>query len=315
MNRPPVRRRLYHRTVLAIIILLCPLPSIVFAQDGDAEPSWLLLELGKRAYDDREYGEALFLFRKVIGSGNGASVPGSSEAEMWIGRIFTQEGEYALAEKQYQRALENLELFYAPGNELTTRYLLSELYARQDEYGSYERVLAEIVARDEVFGKSETPAMMENLRKTLLDRGFDKVIELYRLGDPGLVRARLELGEYRYLTGAPEEAVDDLLIGAVTVVSETVAYLRNKDPEYAYSAFPTFVRRAYRWENSREYIAEAELFRIMYYLGASLHAAGYPGPANGVWELVASISDSGVWFDRAIRQLNNPYQEPLLTLP
>ena len=97
--------RFRNRIVPLLILLSCLLvaATVLPAQANNFVESWQLYEQGKAKLDDPEgpeLGEALLAFQEAIDK-RGGTFP---EAEMAIGDIYFQEGAFALAKRQYEKA-------------------------------------------------------------------------------------------------------------------------------------------------------------------------------------------------------------------
>jgi len=305
------------RTILIIsMILAFLLPvSLPGLQAGEEAPLWLKLEEARNALRDRELGTALQIYREILGDAeeNGKTVP---EAEMGLGYIFEQEGELELARVQYQRALDHADGLYVPEDRFTILYRLAGIYSRSLQYGRYEQTLRTILALGS--GTSGGPdsqalAYQEAMYTVLLRNGPDKLFTLYRKDERNIQRAYGELGLYCYRTGLYREAVRNLIPSLVTPLTNAVSYRRDRDFEYEYTRLDRFIGESFGDPFLANYLAETDFLKNLYYLGASLYASGYQTLAREIWTALLAGPAADPWRDRAVRQLNEPFVEPLLT--
>ena len=62
----------------------------------------------------------------------------SPEIEYWIGRVFEAGGEYILAERQYEAALEEQKLLLVPDDVLSIRYRLAEVNFAGGDFAAWQ---------------------------------------------------------------------------------------------------------------------------------------------------------------------------------
>ncbi len=231
-----------NKIILIITILFISLAMNIYAQDTKEQelldyieqayitdkPSWLLLERGRQAFELGEYGLASRVFREVIEKDKI-----SPDAEFWLARIFEKQGEYILAEKQYNRALENSNDFYIPEQKFSVLYRLADIYRKTDQYGKYEKTLNEIIDSDEdrleIFNLQY--AMMDIIKKA----DINKLLELYRYDKDKSNRAFSELGIFYYKTGRYNEAEVNLVLPVVVTATVGFNYIYEKTANYKFT--------------------------------------------------------------------------------
>jgi len=234
------RRNRKTLTLLLIMFSLMPLFSqeeggddILTAgiQELDNMESWLLFEKGIFSYDTRNYGEALNSFNKLI-ERHGVY----PEAEYWIGRVFEQEGEYILAEKQYLKALEAERILLIPHEKYEIKYRLAQLYKNLENYDSYKQILNSIVL-DELQVNQLALANENAAINTLKRDGIDRSLLLFRHKITYSVDSFNQLGVYYYKTGDYRGATSKLIYPLLSLFSQAVEYLRNLDPYFVYPEY------------------------------------------------------------------------------
>jgi len=271
------------------------------------DPLWLLTERGKQAYALGEYGLASRVFREII---NRETV--SPDAHMWLGFIFEQEGEYVLAEKQYIKALEEKNQLYIIEDEFTILYKLAGIYEKTDQYGKYEQILTSIIEKDENYrdGFKLQYAMVDVLKQ----RGADKLFELYRYDENKYNRARTSLGIFYYRTGRYAEAENNLIFPVMSAATTGFDYLYEKTADYNFESIMTHIENMNDRPELKDFLEMNDFFESLYYLGASLYADGFEEVARELWILVYYTDDrDSNWRNRAGRQLEQPFIEPIIT--
>ena len=136
------------KNLLALSFLLLSTPFILFPQDIDMgkAPPWLLMELGEKAFREKEFGEALVLFREAK-----KRMGVYPEADLWIGLVFEADAEIELAVKQIERAYADRNQLYIIAEKYTILYKLAELYRMQADNSSFENRLSLIIDDDTDF--------------------------------------------------------------------------------------------------------------------------------------------------------------------
>lgn len=279
-----------------------------FAWGQEEKPDWLILESGKIAFENGEYGEAMRIFRSVLKQDR--VYP---EAHYWIGRIFEEEGEYFLAEEQYKRALDFSRQLYVMEYEIRIRERLARLYKERGDYAEFERALTGILEMDEEYSSREAEAMKAAMVRVLTDQGLEKVVELYRLDRAEYFLAHAELGLFYYRTGRYMDAVRHLLSGGLTVISRTIVHMEADRPFLEYTNLADLFKNAMNGEESAAYLEQSQIDALLYYLGAALYASGELRPYRQIMELVRDAFPGSVWRSRAIAQLADPSIEPVIT--
>lgn len=294
--------------VAAAVFALVLISQFLPAQENPENnlPSWLLLEYGKKAYDEGEYGQALKFFMGSLEKQK--SYP---EAERWIGKVYEAEGEYALAERQYLKAFDLRNLLYIPEDRYSILYDLSRIFYYGGKYKKYEETLQLIVKDDSQFQDryNELPVLFV---KNLKEFGIDKVLNLYRVSGQFSLDAHGRLGVFYYKTGRYDKSLLHLAYASVIACSRMLEELKRKDPEFQFRTLDAAFILAAASPPLVSYFSEVGLFDVLYYLGAALFAESEPGKAADIWNIVAKRSPAASLKDKASKQLRSPYIEPLI---
>jgi len=237
------QRRIYRRNrkTLIFILFFSLILTNVFCQEED-EPdivtagiekldsmeSWLLYQKGLYTFSIRDYGKSLSFFNKLI-ERHGVY----PEAEYWIGRVFEQEGEYILAEKQYLKALEAERTLLIPQEKYEIKYRLADLYKNREDYDSYKQVLNSIVL-DELENNQLALGNEKSAINTLKKDGIDRTLLLFRHEFTYSIDSFNQLGVYYYKTGDYKGATSKLIYPLLSLFSISIDYLRSMNPEFIY---------------------------------------------------------------------------------
>lgn len=300
-------------TVGLVILALTMGAQVASAQaipsQAQHDPPWLLLELGKRAFRERNFGQALDYFRTTIARGGV-----TPEAEMWIGRVFEQEGELDLAETQYNRALASSSQFQIPGETTAILYDLARIYNNTNQYGKYEVTLKKIVAEDSTYSSKKDSFTRQSMVHVLVTDGLDKLLVLYRLHDKPTLDAHAQLGELYYRTGRYSQAIMNLTFAAITTLTVAIDAFKAHDPEFHFSTMNNLMQMAQKSSTVSDYLASTHLFRTLYYLGSSLYGDGHEERSETIWRTVTRWSRHDVWYRRSESQLQHPRLAPVLSI-
>ena len=295
--------------LLAIVLIGGPIAAQTLPASSSSDPPWLLLELGKKAYRAKDFGQALDYFRTSIAKGGV-----TPEAEMWIGRVFAEEGELDLAENQFQRALANASQFEIPGEATSILYDLARIYYNTNQYGKYEVTLKKIVKEDKQFSDPKEAFTRDAMVRVLRADGLDKLLVLYRLDDKQTLQAHSDLGALDYRTGRYSDAVLNLTFSIITMATVAIDAFKANDPEYDFSTMNDLLTMAAKDTRVSSYLASTNLYEDLYYLAAALFAEGHATRAASIWRIVAKWAPHDMWYRRSLAQLQKPYIEPILNI-
>lgn len=297
------------RAGTVLFIFLALLFSAASASADTQNRSWLLFEQGNAAASQKEYGQALQLYKAAI---EGAGI--FPEAEAAIGDIYLEEGEAALAQRQYEKAYALRKSFYVPGMQYEIQYKLASLFELQQQYKQMEDTLTAIVADDPHFQDTATQRVRTQAEKVFVEKGLDRVLLLYTYTDTFSAAAHSRLGWFYYRTGRFGPAVTQLLFAIIYRVSELKRAMLERDVDFEFTTLQDLLAGAERIADLRGYAASSGLYRDLYYLAGSMFANGFPRHASTLWKTLAAEPSAGQYRELSTRQLKKPFVEPLLTI-
>jgi len=288
--------------VLFFLLFACS----IYAQDKQSR-NWLLYERGNAASSSKEFGKALQYYKEAVSA---AGI--FPEAEMAIGDIYFEEGEFSLATSQYQKAYNQRKGFYISDSQYDVLYRLARLHESQELFKLMEDDLSAIVADDKHFVETATSHLQTQIEKNYLDKGLDHVLLLYRFEPSFAERAHSKLGWFYYRTGRFSQSMSQLLYSVIYGVSEINASLRESDINYEFTSLRDVLAAVEKSADLQSFVRDIELYKDLYYLAGSTFAAGYPQHAVDLWRLISSFQGSGIYQDLSRRQVKSPSIEPLL---
>ncbi|RKX77723.1 MAG: hypothetical protein DRP87_08390 [Spirochaetes bacterium] len=288
--------------LIITVFLILYFPTALFTQELSLEnlPSWLILEYGKHAFNNGEFGLALEYGRRAI-----EKEEVYPEADMLIGAVFKEQGESELAIRQYQKAYENRNYLYIPEERFSILYTMAELYEQKKLYSQMENIWKMIVEEDGDFSAPESENLKAAMIRILKEEGLDKMVTLYRLENKFSLEAHSRLGIFYYTNGLNYRALQHLIFNVLTVFSVSIQELRRFNPSYEFADTVEFFQLTLKNERLRSYLISTEFFKNLYYLGTVLYKEGALKEASYIWKLVSDYSLSSYWAERAFREPGN----------
>lgn len=297
------------RAAVGVVAVLCVFAVPVSAQVeiDDELPSWVLYQQGEKAFREGELGIALSYYRVAIEKE--VTYP---EAEVGLGRVFQEEGNYALALEHYRAAYEERQQLLIPDEQYAILYRIATVYEIQDKHADYRRTLSQIVADHEMYAGDASQRFRDSLWSALVEDGIDRLIQLYRLENGFARRAHAQLGAFYYLTGRDRDATMHSVFAVLQALSTSIEEQRRIQPGYVFESLGAFLARARRNPLLSDFHQRVGLFESLYYLGSTLYFQGHRRRGVEIWSVVSGIPEAGTWAVRARRQLEQPRREPLL---
>ncbi len=291
---------------LFYIILIC-LTVLGYSEPNLSEqPAWILYEMGIREMNEGEYGEALNLLQLAlrkreleISLDPGLDVQGFPEVEMAMGDIFLRT-EPKIAEMHYQAALQLKDDFYIEDEKYIVLYKLVELYKYyyrplvDQESGIYfdkmRDTLLSIIQEDKNYYDYSYQFYSNLFMNCIINYGFNKFFELYRLDNTIVSKAHAELGLYYFLNEDTYESIKHYLFYFAIVLDEIYNALEYSEfnleeqieykaeihrPDYAEDLFEPYliglILTAEENTRLKQYLTDIELYKNLYYFGLALY--------------------------------------------
>lgn len=296
------------KIIVALGLFITLFSAVPIYSQEDALPDWVRLEQAKRLFEEGLFGEALVVFKDLRESTD--SYP---EADFWIGRIYEEEGELSLAEAQYLKALDKKKDLYMNDDVLLILGRLAYIYRISRQYHKYEEILKESLSFSPVWNAPEAPRRYPLMVRTLKEKGLDKLFELHRIDNSKAFHVHSELGLYYYRTGRYEESIRHLLTSLLAGLTAIITEVRYTEPLYEAEGVEDLLRKGQTSERIQSYLETVSFYPVAYYLGAALYALGEIRESRALFSLVANYAPSDRWSAEAMRQLTDPFIEPVLT--
>jgi len=278
---------------------------------GQNEPAWVFYEKGLSEMYRQDYGSALYYFQQDLSRQR--VMP---ETEVAIGDVYFFQGDYPLAERQYNKALEMKEAFTLQNFTYEISYRLARLYKNQSNWGQMYRALLSVTKDDTIFHDPRYDLFRIKTKDLYKNKGFDVMFIFNRIDESFATRAHAQLAEYYYRTWNFEVALDDALFSVIPVLTESVKEIRNSRPEYQYKTLRDFLSIGLAMDTVKRYLEEQEFWKRLYYL-ALISYEKIDIRDNGIFllKILADTPAAGTYRDRAASQLSRPAREQRLDAP
>ncbi len=290
----------------ALAVLLCGGLASGQSVNGGAD-DWILYERGNAMFAQREYGKALQLYSEALST---AGI--FPEAEVGIGDVYFEEGEFQLAREQYEKAYSQKNAFRIADTQYEVLYKLADLYQNENMYNRMEDSLLKIAADDKQFSDPASDRLKNQIQKNYTTKGIDHTLFLYQFDVPFAQLAHSRLGLFYYRSGRYEQAILELLYSVIYNATQINAILHSRDFDYQFTTLADMLSAIKGKKDLAQYVAGSSFFRDLYYLAGASYAAGFPAHSTQIWKLVSASTIAGNYSDLAARQLKAPWVEKVL---
>jgi tetratricopeptide (TPR) repeat protein len=253
------------------------------------------------------------------------------EAEFWIGEVYRVEGELSLALSQFRRAYASRELFENQDFDIDLQYRIASILRTRQEYNEFERVLHSIIMEKDTLWSNIAAAGQSTqerlpyvqasasfagmaLNRILENEGPNRLLYLYRYDNNRVEEAHRLLGLFYAATGRPS-AQQHLTFAFLIQNSTIIAECMRRQYDFTFTNLSALAEEINRNPLLASYVRETEYYKTAYFLAVSLYRNGRTNPALELWDFLAGQPQAGEWRNRSIRQLRNPYLEPIVEMP
>jgi tetratricopeptide (TPR) repeat protein len=301
-----MKKRISDRLAIGVLFLL--LFAISSSAQEKSDPAWILFEKGKSFYEKRDYGMAMKFFQEAIQKSG--MFP---EAEVAIGDVYYLEGEFALAEMQYEKAARIKNAFYIPDDKYAVLLKLSSLHESQEKYSSMEEDLLSILADDSQYADPKWSQLRTQIEDNFYRKGLDHVLMLYQLDSFFAIRAHAKLGWFYYRSGRLENSIQHSLFALIAMKSELTQVLRSRDPDFEFESLSKLFKTEPAGGDVFSYMKSSGAFRCLYYFACSVYwGTSYSVKAAEIWKLLSETTQAGEYAELSAKQLKKPWMEPPL---
>ncbi len=242
----------------------------LFAYFGYTEtPLWLQLDEGKNAVEAGDFGQAALIFREVL-----KKSPDNPEAEKWLGYIFEKEGEFDIAVRQYEKALENKKNMIIQEDSFYILYHLADIYHEENNLQDYKIALEKVI--EDVPEEQVSPEISVAMIKLIKTKGIDKFFELYRPYAKITLKAHRILGIHYFDRKDYLNALRHLVFAVGEPVRVVITEIVRIDPEYTFvlkkgfSPVENLIQKVMKEKRLSTYLKDVSFYASLLYMGESI---------------------------------------------
>lgn len=235
------------------------------------------------------------------------------EAEFGIGRVFFVEGELALAELQYRKALDEASSLEVPDDRLEIILALAAVHKAKGDWKDYEDDLRLALSNSTIFSSSDD-FLRTAMERALNLQGFDVMLRLYPVDEPKIIDAASALGEFLLRNGRSQATIS-LALATDAMLTRVLAALREYDPTLRFSTLPAISSLIAERKDLASWCDEKGLWRYLYYLGESLLADSRLDAGKQLLQGLVASKGSGAWGRAAAQALARPAGKRPTILP
>ncbi len=282
-----------------LILLLCVNIGTAYSFEGQ-KPLWLIMDEGITAIDSGDLGKAVYIFRDILK--NDSTNP---EALKWLGYVFEKEGEFEIAQKQYEKALENRKKLEILEDSYYIMYHLADLYHEMGKTEDSVRILNRII--EETPAEKYTNKQEASMVKLLQDKGLDIFFKLYRPESRVTLEAHRQLAEDYYNSKKYSESLHHLVYSFGTPVSLAIEELKKIDPDYSFSHgdrsddFERLLHMISKNNRLNMYFKEVHFYNTLLTTGKCLYESGFKEKGIKILTLVYNYSPDIITRNKAAR--------------
>lgn len=290
------------------------------------KPLWISYQEGIKFFKEHKFSDAMAVFKTCT-----LENPTYPEAEYWIGKIFEIEGEFELAKRQYLKALEpsSLNALNIADFEFTIRSALAGVYEKTGESNLQINEILTIINKDSWYSSTKGKQDLNAIYKLWLDKGINRVFELYRIQNRRFSDYYAMAGEFYYYNGRIEEAIKMLSVSALSIFSELAEIQKKMHPDFIFTNKENFEKRYLDTSIPKElyelhlydiadlvklsmvdpeiglYLEKANFFKTIYYLGLSLAEVKHYEHAFDMLIICSSYSSAGHYQNLALKKMQS----------
>ncbi|MDR2490622.1 MAG: hypothetical protein LBD20_04375 [Spirochaetaceae bacterium] len=230
------------------------------------------------------------------------------EADFWIGETYRLEGELAISEKQYRKALQNRRLLESPGFAVEIQYHLANILKERRRFQDMEDCYADILKNDVLWQESEK-FVRQAMSRTLKTEGINRFLTMYRYKNPATEKAHRNLGLYYLSSGRHNKALDHLMFAVLIQNSTIIEEQIRKQFDFSFVSLENLRNSLERRKELKQYMNDVDYYQTLYSLAAASFANGEETAAHEIWRFLAAAPEAGEWSQRSKIRLTNPQIE------
>jgi len=304
--------------VFALFLILCFLSLNVFGQntvvsrelEAQAEalrqwPAWLITEKGKIHRQEGRLSDAFNFFYAALDK-----APSDPLIEVELARAFLPTGDLALTLFHLDRALEKQQGFANPEMVYDVRYFRADLALIEERYWDYEQELLKVVRDDEVFSSTRDTDLnlKRNIQDSVLNRGIDRSLVLYRIPDSFSLDAHRRLGIYYVQSGRYDQALGHLLFAVLKSYTRVIDEYRTRVLDFQFLSLKDLHTRMQGESGLLAFLESVGAYESLYYLGEAIYGfdqSKLPA-AQEIWTFLVQTPEASQYHGVSRQQLESP---------
>lgn len=230
------------------------------------------------------------------------------EADFLLGRLYTLEGEYAIADSYLLNAWRNCGILDIPNEKYDILYQMAYLAKLQKDNEKYEKNLLLIVADDNYVGSDGSDgsfirAVKQSLQSETMT--IDKLFMLYRSKAYTSLDAYYQLAYYYAENDQNEKALTMSTLAALASFTRMHEALKERDMEYSYTTFLSYLEKTGRYYDIAEWGAKNGIWKGYFIYAQILYKNNKVKLAEEMLSNLSRYCPEDFWRNVAVRELLN----------
>lgn len=239
------------------------------------------------------------------------------EADFLLGKLYTFEGEYTIADKYLTNAWLHADILDIPNQKFDILYQMASLAKLQKNDEKYEKSLLLIIADDKYIKPDGTDDIFIKAVKQSIardDTTIDKLFTLYRSKAYTSLNAYYLLAEYYAAKGNADKALSMSTLANLIAFTRLYEAVVARNMEYKFekpqnalnkpnSAFLAYLETVGQYYDISEWGAKNGIWKGYYNYAKILHNAGRYELAEELFSCLSQYCPEDFWKNMALREL------------
>lgn len=230
--------------------------------------------------------------------------PKNPEVYLMIARILEIEGEFELAVKNYQIALEQAKSFELDTSLYEIYYFLIELYIKTGNQAGLTQAFDELRSYNAFMKSEKGKTFVSDIYASFKKSGLNKTLELYRRTNDSFLKAYQLAGDRYAEAGDNENAAKFYLLHIVIAMSTLIEEVPNVAQLSSGLTVEQVLEEALRNDYMLRFIKSIGLFESFYRMGEALYACGDWQKGQNFFWLTARYSPDAEFREKASNRWN-----------
>jgi len=225
------------------------------------------------------------------------------EADFLIGKIYQLEGEHSVALEFYERARKESPYLDIPAESFDILYTMANLAKQQMKNEPFEQMLLLILDNDSNFkDKTFLSALLRTIDFDSV-KHVDRFFMLFRANPNHSLEALYELGLIYERRGESEKALECAALGTIEALTHMLSAISERDAEFKYKDFPTFLRTVVRYSDIVEWGSDIHVWDMMFQFAERVEKRGKYVFASTLYTYMADAMPDTYWKQEAKNRL------------